>query len=60
MMSILIGVGIGLVIAGVAFFLLKGVIWHTYHGDIVELVIKIALTFIIIGIAIAGITALIL
>ena len=49
---IFIGIGIGIIIGAIMLTMFMKVIWHTYHGNIVETIVKIALTIAGVGIAI--------
>lgn len=49
---IIIGVGLGLILAAGVLGLLIKTIWHTYHGNIIELIVKIVLSIGSVGLAI--------
>ena len=54
-----VGIGIGIIIGAIMLTMFVKVIWHTYHGNIVETIIKIALTIAGIGITVAVIAYII-
>lgn len=55
LLMLVIGAGIGVAIGGFVLWLLEGVIWHTYHGDIPELILKIVISLVVVGLGIAAI-----
>lgn len=52
MFLVLVGIGLGLILAAGVLALLIKTIWHTYHGNIVELIIKIVLSVAAVGFAV--------
>lgn len=52
-----IGIGVGVAIGGLVIWLLSGVIWHTYHGELPEVIAKIFISLLVIGLGIAAIIA---
>ena len=57
---IFVGIGIGIVVGAIILTMFMKAIWHTYHGDILETIGKIALIMLAIGIIVAGIAYFIL
>lgn len=54
-----IGVAFGVVLGAIVLAILIPKIWHTYHGDIVELIVKIVISLAGVALVIAGVTMLI-
>lgn len=45
----IIGIGIGLIIAAVAVFFFYSIVWHTYHGDILGVFISFIILLVVAG-----------
>ena len=50
---IFVGIGIGIIVGAIMLTMFMKVIWHTYHGNIVETIIKIAITIAGVGAIVA-------